>query len=95
MKEAKKTSKDGGDAIGRLASRGEQTMARLADLPGAVKALGAVNDLRGRVDELGKKVRGIDDLEKRVAKLEKEITMLRRAQKPKTSAAAPSRKASE
>ena len=69
--------------IARLADRGEQTLARLADLPGGTKALKAVNDLRTRVDELGKKVRGIDVLEKRVAKLETELAALKRAQKPK------------
>ena len=69
--------------IARLADRGEQTIARLADLPGGTKALKAVNDLRARVDELGKKVRGIDDLEKRVVKLEKEIATLKRVQKTK------------
>ncbi len=71
--------------IARLADRGEQTIARLADLPGGTKALKAVNDLRTRVDELGKKVRGIDELEKRVAKLEKDIAGLKRTQKPKAA----------
>lgn len=70
------------DVIARLASRGEQTIAKLADLPGGGKALKAVNDLRARVDELGRKVRGVDALERRVAKLEKELTALKRAQKP-------------
>ena len=69
--------------IARLADRGEQTLARLAELPGGAKALGAMNDLRARVDELGKKVRGIDELEQRVAKLEKELAAVKRAQKPK------------
>ena len=81
--------------IARLAGRGEQTIAKLADLPGGTKALKAVNDLRERVDELGKKVRGIDELEKRVAKLERELATLKRAQKPKASPAARARKASE
>ena len=72
----------------RLAERGEQTLARLAELPGGAKALGAMNDLRARVDELGKKVRGIDELEQRVAKLEKELAAMKRAQKPKTPPAA-------
>jgi len=85
MPEATKTSKDDRDVIARLADRGEQTLAKLADLPGGTKALKAVNDLRTRVDELGKKVRGIDVLEKRVAKLEKELATLKRAQKPKTA----------
>jgi hypothetical protein len=82
MPEATKTPKDDRDVIARLADRGEQTIARLADLPGGTKALKALNDLRTRVDELGKKVRGIDVLEKRVAKLEKELAALKRARKP-------------
>ncbi len=81
--------------IARLAARGEQTIARLADLPGGAKALGAVNDLRTRVDELGRKVRGIDELEKRVAKLERELATLKRSRKPKASPAATTRKAAE
>jgi uncharacterized small protein (DUF1192 family) len=76
--------KDERDMIARLADRGEQTLARLAELPGGTKAMKAMNDLRVRVDELGKKVRGIDELEQRVAKLEKEVASLKRAQKAKT-----------
>jgi hypothetical protein len=86
MSEATNTPKDDRDVISRLADRGEQTLAKLADLPGGSKALKAVNDLRTRVDELGKKVRGIDVLETRVAKLEKELAALKRAQKPKPPA---------
>lgn len=83
MPQATKTSNDDRDVIARLADRGEQTLSRLADLPGGTKAVKAVNDLRTRVDELAKKVRGIDVLEKRVAKLEKELAALKRNQKPK------------
>jgi hypothetical protein len=53
----------------------------------------AFNDLRNRVDELSKRIRGIDELEQRVAKLEKEVASLRRAQKP-ASGQSPTRKAS-
>ncbi len=85
---AKKTS---GDALGELASRGQETLHRIVDLPGGQTALKAFADLRARVDELGKRVRGIDELEARVAKLEKEVAALRRAQKP-AAQKAPSRK---
>lgn len=81
MPEATETPKDDRDVITRLSSRGEQTIARLADLPGGSKATKAVNDLRARVDELGKKVRGIDGLEERLAKLEKDVATLKRTQK--------------
>ena len=83
MSEATKTPKDDRDVIQRLAERGEQTIARLADLPGGTKALQAMNDLRTRVDELSKKARGVDALEQRVAKLEKELAALKRAQRTK------------
>lgn len=86
-KATKETTTDR-DVIAKLAGRGEQTLQRLADLPGGTKALKGLNDLRSRVDELGKRVRGVDELEHRVAKLEKELAALKRAQKahaPKAS----------
>jgi uncharacterized small protein (DUF1192 family) len=79
------------DVIGRLDGRGEDALQRLTELPGGNKAVRAFNDLRTRVDELSKKVRGVDALEQRVAKLEKELAALKRAQKPAPKA--PSRKA--
>jgi hypothetical protein len=79
------------DVIGRLAGRGEDALQRLADLPGGAKALKAFNELRQRVDDLSRRMRGVDALEQRVAKLEKELAALRRAQKPAPTA--PSRKA--
>ena|SRR5262245_3026677 len=91
MATTKKATSDN-DVIGRLADKGEQAINRLGDLPGGTRALKAFNDLRIRVDDLGKKVRGIDELEKRVAKLEKDVAALRRAQKP-ASEKAPTRRA--
>jgi phage shock protein A len=71
------------DLVSRLADAGEEALQKLSDLPGGTRAVSTFNDLRTRVDELGKKVRGIDELEKRVAKLEKELAALKR---PKTAA---------
>jgi ubiquinone biosynthesis protein UbiJ len=87
------TKKTDGDVIGRLADKGEQAIQRLAELPGGTRALGAFNDVKHRVDDLSRRMRGVDALEKRVAKLEREVASLRRAQKP-ASGQAPSRKAS-
>jgi hypothetical protein len=78
--------------LGRLADRGEEALHKLADLPGSTKAVKAFNDLRTRVDELGKKVRGIDELEVRVAKLEKDVAALKRAAKPAAKPKAAPRK---
>lgn len=69
------------DFVTRLADAGEEALQRISELPGGQRAVGAFNDLRSRVDELTKKVRGIDALEARVAKLEKEIAELKRARR--------------
>jgi hypothetical protein len=81
------------DVIARLAGKGEQAVQRLAELPGGARALRAFNDLKLRVDDLSKKVRGLDALEQRVAKLEKDVAGLKRAQKPAAAQKAPARKA--
>jgi phage shock protein A len=67
------------DFVSRLTDAGEEALQKLAELPGGQRAVSAFNDLRNRVDELGRKVRGIDELQERVAKLEKEVASLKRA----------------
>ena len=61
----------------RLAGRGEEALHRLGGFPGGRRAVKAMNDLRLRVDDLSRRMRGIDALEKRVAKLEKELAALK------------------
>jgi len=73
------------DLMTRLADAGEEALQKLSELPGGQRALSAVNELRTRVDDLTKKVRGIDALEARVAKLEKEIATLKRTKTPARS----------
>jgi phage shock protein A len=70
------------DFVSRLADAGEEALQRLSDLPGGQRAVTAFNDLRNRVDELGKKVRGLDELEVRVQELEKEVAALKKAKAP-------------
>lgn len=66
------------DLVSRLTDAGEEALQRISELPGGQRAVTAFNDLRNRVDDLSKKVRGIDELEARVAKLEKELATLKR-----------------
>ena len=76
------------DFMTRLADAGEEALQRLTELPGGQKAVSAFNDLRNRVDELGKKVRGIDALEARVTKLEKDLAALKKSSRKSGSASA-------
>jgi uncharacterized protein involved in exopolysaccharide biosynthesis len=64
------------DLLGRLADMSEEAIQRLSDAPGADKLLGAMNTLRDRTDELQKRVRGLENLEKRLAALERKVDKL-------------------
>ena len=64
------------DLLTMLADRGEEAIQRLSDAPGADRLLNAAQALRDRMDEMQKRVRGIDALEKRVAELEKRVDAL-------------------
>jgi uncharacterized protein involved in exopolysaccharide biosynthesis len=64
------------DLIGRLADLSEEAMQRLSDAPGAERVAGAMNTMRDRIDELQKRVRGLEDLEKRLAALERKVDKL-------------------
>jgi len=64
------------DVVARLSDKGEETLQRLAELPGGKSMLKAMGDARDRLDEMTKKLRSIDPLDKRVAALEKRLATL-------------------
>ena len=82
--EETKDSKDK-DLVARLADAGEEALSRFAELPGGTRAINAFNDLRTRVDDMSRKMRGIDELQARVAKLEKQVAELKRGPKAASS----------
>jgi cell division protein FtsB len=57
-------------------------------VPGGSKLVDVVHDTRSRLDELQRKVRGIDVLEERVAKLEERVATLEQKPAARKSAAA-------
>jgi uncharacterized protein YceH (UPF0502 family) len=77
--ESKPAGGEDKDFVTRLADAGEEALQRITGLPGGQRAMSAFNDLRTKVDDLGKKVRGIDALEARVGKLEKQVAELKRS----------------
>ncbi len=75
------------DMISRLAQSGEEALQRLAELPGGSRFLEAANSLRNQVDELAKRVRSLDPLERRVAELERRLDALSKPARTRASAA--------
>src|SRR2546423_13242130 len=73
------------DLFGKLADLSDDAIQRLSDAPGADRALGALNTLRDRMDELQKRVRGLEDLEKRLTALERKVDKLSKGESASTS----------
>jgi len=82
------------DLLGRLADLSEEAIQKLSDAPGADRVLGAMNTMRDRVDELQKRVRGLDELERRVELLEAQVAALTKTAKPRAARPASSSSAS-
>lgn len=64
------------DLLTKLADAGEEALSRLTDAPGVEKMTAFATSTRDRLDELTKRVRGIEALEARLAKLEKQVAAL-------------------
>jgi hypothetical protein len=64
------------DLLSRLADLSEEAMQRLTEAPGADRLVGVLNATRDRVDELQRRVRGLEELEKRLAALERKVDRL-------------------
>jgi hypothetical protein len=79
----KQDKQDKQDLMGRLSDLSEGAIQRLSEAPGADRALQMLKGLGDRVDELQRRTRGFEELEKRLAKLEKRVDGLA---KPKSSA---------
>jgi hypothetical protein len=74
------------DLISRLADRGEEVLAKFADKPGAKNVLDLLNSTRERVDDLQKRVMGLESLERRIDELDARVRTIEK------SAAPPARK---
>ena len=70
------------DILARMTELGQEALNKLSDVPGGSKVVDMMNESKARLDEMQKKLRGLDALEARVAKLEQQL-----AAKTKKSAA--------
>ena len=75
------------DILARMTDLGSEALQKLAEVPGGSKLVDMANETRTRLDDMQKKLRGLDELEKRVAKLEREL-----AKKPAATKSAAARK---
>jgi TolA-binding protein len=62
--------------VTRLADVGEEAIQRLGGAPGGDRLVGAVNTLRNRVDEMQKRLRGLDEIQQRLDSIEERLDKL-------------------
>jgi hypothetical protein len=64
------------DLLARFADFGEEALQRLPTVPGGNRLLEVANQSRSRLDEMQKRLRGLDVLEERVDRLEERVAEL-------------------
>jgi polyhydroxyalkanoate synthesis regulator phasin len=72
------------DLIGKLAELSEEAIHRLQDAPGGDRVVGTMNAMKDRLDDLQRRVRGIDELEARLTALERKVDKLAKDTKAKS-----------
>ena len=80
-------AKNSQDLLSRMADLGEEALQRLPNVPGGNKLMDVVNQSRTRLDEMQKRLRGLDVLEQRVDKLERRLAKLETAATTRKAAA--------
>jgi polyhydroxyalkanoate synthesis regulator phasin len=68
--------RDGQDLLHKLQERGQEALGKLADAPGGAQIMDTVRTMRERMDDLQKRMLGVDALEKRVKELERRLATL-------------------
>lgn len=74
------------DLFTQVRDLGSDALNKLSDVPGGSKLVDFVHDTRNRLEEMQKKVRGIDALEQRVATLEQQVAELEKKPAPRKPA---------
>jgi len=73
------------DLLGKLAELSEEAIQRLQDAPGGDRVVGTMSAMKDRLDELQRRVRGIDELETRLSALERKVEKLAKDSGPSSS----------
>jgi uncharacterized protein YoxC len=73
------------DLLTRLSDAGEEALSRVTSSSATTRLLETVSGMRDRLDEMQKKVRGLDALEQRVKKLEQRVDELAKTKRATAS----------
>jgi hypothetical protein len=74
------------DLLTRLSDAGEEALSRVAGSQATARVVETLGGMRERLDDMQKKVRGLDALEERVTKLEKRLDEMSKPKRATSSA---------
>ena len=83
------------DILTRVQDLGEEALQRLTGVPGGSRLVDMANQTKVRLDDMQKRIRGLEDLEQRVAKLEQQVAAQSATETAGTTAAAKTTPASK
>ena len=86
------TTKQPTSALDRLTSLGEDVLGKASQNPTANKLIQQGMQMKAKVDDLSKRVRGLEAMEKKIAQLEKRIAKLEGASKKRATTSATKKK---
>jgi hypothetical protein len=72
--------------LSQLAAIGEDVLGKAAQNPTAARIVTPVLQLKERTDDLARRVRGLEAMERRIEQLEKRLAKVESADKPKPAA---------
>jgi DNA repair ATPase RecN len=84
---AKTSTTKQNDILARFTELGHEALNKLSDVPGGSRLVDMANESKARLDEMQKKLRGLDALEARVAKLEQQLATTAKSVAKKPAAA--------
>lgn len=64
------------DILTRVQDLGEEALHKLSEVPGGSRLVDMANQTKARLDDMQKRIRGLEALEQRVAKLEQQFAAL-------------------
>jgi hypothetical protein len=73
------------DILARVQDLGEEALQKLSEVPGGSRLVDMANQTKSRLDDMQKRVRGLEGLEQRVAKLEQQVASLTTTSAPKSA----------
>jgi hypothetical protein len=81
--------------LDRLATLGEELLGKASQSPTAAKAIQSALQAKELADDLSKRVRGLEKMEKRIADLEKRLAKLEGAPKKRATSSAKTKSATK